>query len=181
MEINSKICTGCKQDTPFSEFTTAKLGKFGLRAKCKSCRAIEAVEHNSTRKEQIAAHGKKYRLEKAEQISAQRAIHSLEKKEEIAKYGKKWRLANPGKVNARTAKRRARKLQATPKWNTEEDYKKIEEFYIEAARLTKETGIPHEVDHIEPLQGDDVCGLHVPGNLRVIQRSPNRRKSNKRI
>ena len=37
----------------------------------------------------------------------------------------------------------------------------------------------NEVDHIIPLQGQFVSGLHVPENLRVIPRSINRSKRNK--
>ena len=179
METNSKICTGCKEDKSFSEYTKAKLGKYGLRSKCVSCRAKEAVKHNSTRKEQVSARGKRYRVNKKEQISAQRAIHTANNKERLSAYQKQWRKDNPGKTNARTAKRRAAKLQATPKCLTKDHWKQIEAFYIEAARLTKVTGTPHEVDHIIPLQGIDVRGLHVPWNLRIVTRSVNRRKSRK--
>jgi hypothetical protein len=49
--------------------------------------------------------------------------------------------------------------------------------YAEAKRLSEETGIPHEVDHIIPLRGKLVSGLHVIANLRVVTRSENRRKS----
>lgn len=45
--------------------------------------------------------------------------------------------------------------------------------------MTRETGIAHEVDHIYPLQGRNVCGLHVETNLRVITRSANRKKNNR--
>lgn len=181
MEIKTKICAGCKKDKEFSEFTKAKLGKYGLRSKCRLCRAVEAIDHNSTRKKEISDRGKRYRDEKREQISIQRAIHTAANKERLAAYQADYRKANPGKVNARTAKRRAAKLKATPPWTTKEQFKEMEALYIEAARLTKETGIPYEVDHIEPLQSKEICGLHVLSNLRIIQRSPNRRKSNKRI
>jgi len=174
-----KTCIGCKQNKTLDDFGKEKHGKDGLRSKCRSCRAIEAVIYNSTRKEQISAHGKKYRKEKKEQISAQRAIHSREKAKEIAVYEKAWRLANPGKINAKTARRRAAKLRATPPWLTKKHWKLIEDKYVEAAKLTKETGIPHEVDHIVPLQGINVRGLHVPWNLRVVTRPINRRKSRK--
>ena len=179
MEINSKICTKCKEERPFSEYTKAKLGKFGLRSKCKTCRAAEAVLYNSTHKESVSSHGKKYREEKAVQISIQRAIHTELNKERLAEYQKQWRLANPGKTNARTARRRAARHNAIPKGLTKEHHREMEAKYIEAIRLTKETGIPHEVDHIEPVMGKDRKGLHVPWNLRVITRSENRKKSRK--
>ncbi len=51
--------------------------------------------------------------------------------------------------------------------------------YEEAQRLTKETGIPHEVDHDLPLNGKYVSGLHVFENLRVVTRNQNRTKSNR--
>ena len=74
------------------------------------------------------------------------------------------------------AKRRAAKLKRTPSWLTDKDWKDIKEFYVEADRLTKETGVPHHVDHIIPLQGEFVSGLHVPSNLQVITASENSSK-----
>lgn len=181
MEINSKICTGCKQDLPFNEFTKSKLGKFGLRAKCKTCRAKEAVEYNSTHQEQVSARGKRYRKEKGGQISVQRAEYNLLNKGRFTEYRKQWAKDNPGKVNAKTARRRAARRRAIPKWLTKDHHLEMVVMYEEAARLTKETGIPHEVDHIVPLQGKEVSGLHVPWNLRIITRTENRHKSRKII
>jgi len=92
---------------------------------------------------------------------------------------KAYRKANPGKINAKTALRRARKLQATPKWLTKEQKKEIQKFYIEAAEITKETGISYEVDHIMPLKGKISSGLHVPWNLQILTKSENGSKSNR--
>ena len=72
-------------------------------------------------------------------------------------------------------KRKASLIQRTPKWA---DIEKIKAFYIELERLTKETGILHEVDHIIPLQGKFVSGLHVHNNLQILTRSENRSKGN---
>jgi hypothetical protein len=73
-----------------------------------------------------------------------------------------------GKKNSYKAKYRAAKLQATPTCLTEQSFEKIREFYTEAARITKETGISHHVDHMEPLRGKEICGLHVPWNLQIL-------------
>ena len=63
--------------------------------------------------------------------------------------------------------------QATPVWV---DLDAIEEFYRAAMQLTLDTGVEHEVDHIVPLNGKKVCGLHVAYNLQVITRKANRQK-----
>lgn len=76
------------------------------------------------------------------------------------------------------AKRRAAKLSATPPWLSPVDLVEIEGIYNHAQVLTEITGSPHDVDHIVPLQGKNVCGLHVPWNLQAIPASINRSKSN---
>lgn len=82
-------------------------------------------------------------------------------------------------VNAYSAKKRASKLLATPKWLTINQLSDIKDFYFAAKQLELETGIKYHVDHVVPLQGKNVCGLHVPWNLQVIPASDNVRKSNK--
>jgi hypothetical protein len=52
----------------------------------------------------------------------------------------------------------------------------IKRFYDEARRLTRETGVPHEVDHLYPISSRVVCGLHVPENLRITTKRENARK-----
>lgn len=59
---------------------------------------------------------------------------------------------------------------AMPEWVKVDD---IRPFYERAKRLTLETGVTYEVDHIVPLRGKYVCGLHVPANLRVITKTEN--------
>jgi len=90
--------------------------------------------------------------------------------------GKKWRQRNPDRVRAYSAKRRAVKNHATPPWA---DHAAINSIYTEALRLQKETGIPHHVDHIYPLNSPYMCGLHVPENLQILTGSENCSKSNR--
>lgn len=65
---------------------------------------------------------------------------------------------------------------ATPRWV---DHNKIILIYAESKRITTETGIQHHVDHIIPIQGKLVCGLHVHTNLRIIEAVENLSKNNK--
>ena len=71
--------------------------------------------------------------------------------------------------------RRARLQQASPAWVNKTA---IYAIYAEAARLKKLTGINYHVDHIVPLRGKTVCGLHVPWNLQILKAVDNIRKSN---
>ena len=67
-----------------------------------------------------------------------------------------------------------RKLCAPP-WR---DRQKIKEIY-ERRDILNEAGGTYHVDHIIPIQGGKVCGLHVHDNLQVLKASENLRKSNK--
>ena len=78
--------------------------------------------------------------------------------------------------NTHNAKRRAGKLNATPKWANQEA---IREIYAESERLSRETGVRHHVDHCVPLNGYSVCGLHVETNLRPLPARENIRKGNR--
>lgn len=92
-----------------------------------------------------------------------------------------FRLANKGLINSYTGKRRAARIQRIPQWLSSDDKFLIEEIYSLAALRTKCTGVPHHVDHIIPLRGKTVSGLHVPQNLQVILGSENSRKGNRVI
>ncbi|MBR8303725.1 hypothetical protein KDW49_23730 [Burkholderia dolosa] len=65
------------------------------------------------------------------------------------------------------ARRRARERRATPPWLSPLQRTMIAILYAQAETLTRDTGVLHVVDHIVPLDGKLVCGLHVPWNMRV--------------
>jgi hypothetical protein len=90
--------------------------------------------------------------------------------------GKAWRTENKARLVVKTRKRQAHVARATPPWA---DPVAILAIYQQAERQTKETGERHEVDHVIPLQGKNVCGLHVETNLRVIPAALNRSKGHK--
>ena len=80
--------------------------------------------------------------------------------------------------NANYTKRRAAKIQRTPKWLSENDLKVINGFYCIAQMLTKVNNESWHVDHIIPLQAKLVSGLHVPKNLQLIRGIENETKRN---
>lgn len=77
--------------------------------------------------------------------------------------------------NARIRYYKLKRKRATPGWA---DYDKIMEIYRKAKEMTDETGIIYEVDHIIPLNGKNVCGLHVENNLQILTQEENRLKFN---
>lgn len=86
---------------------------------------------------------------------------------------RKWDRSNPSKVKTK----KSRIGRATPEWV---DYAEIDEIYFQAHLLSQSTGMPHVVDHIEPLYGKTCCGLNVPWNLQALPAHLNREKSNSR-
>ncbi len=110
-------------------------------------------------------------------------------RERVAAKARRWRMANPERSkaidaqykernrDAYRARHNARRHRERALWHGEN----IKPFYESARRITACLGIPHEVDHIMPLQGETVSGLHVPENLRVIPKAVNRSKSNRMV
>jgi 5-methylcytosine-specific restriction endonuclease McrA len=90
----------------------------------------------------------------------------------------RWQKNNPGKSNANNRLQQLKKLNRTPSWLSKEDKVFIRCYYQLAAMRSRESGEAWHVDHIVPLSGDNVSGLHVPWNLRVIPAIVNLQKSN---
>jgi 5-methylcytosine-specific restriction endonuclease McrA len=91
---------------------------------------------------------------------------------------KEWALKYPEKVLEQSARKRATKLLRMPVWSDKEQIKRI---YEVALRKSNIEGRKYHVDHIIPLRGKLVSGLHIPSNLQVILESENLAKSNQFI
>ena len=87
-----------------------------------------------------------------------------------------YKQANRARIAEQTVARQERTRQATPLWANRDS---ILLKYKERQRMTAITGVLHHVDHKIPLQGENVCGLHVAANLRVIPARDNLSKNNK--
>ena len=100
-------------------------------------------------------------------------------KEKLCNRSKNWQKRNPNIMREIRSRRRASKLKAVPPWVSKEHKCQIRDIYKQCAKLTKQTGIQHHVDHIIPLQSNLVCGLHVPWNLQILTAEENMKKHNK--
>lgn len=125
-------------------------------------------------------------LKKKAYDKANRALFSIrekakrnENREGYLAYLKAYRAKNKAFRTANQIARQAAKIKRTPPWLTSLHKEQIKIFYKAASDLTKEFGIRMDVDHIIPLQGKNVSGLHVPWNLQVISHIDNMAKGNR--
>ena len=174
--MSDLLCKKCGETKPAKEFKPDERYKRGFTSWCHERhreRNREWYKANKDKQNKKAVKWRRNNLEKARETS--REFHRRNKEKRAASHAD-WAKRNRDKRNASVAKRKAAKLQATPGWV---DWKKVRAIYREARRISDFTGVPHHVDHIVPLQGESVCGLHCETNLQIIPASQNCAKFNK--
>lgn len=119
---------------------------------------------------------KRYYLANREEKIRSAVELGRKKPAERFQYQRKWIEKNKHKRAMYNLSRRTAVVVATPAWV---DSEKIVALYQEAQRMTVETGIRHSVDHVIPLKGKTVCGLHVHHNMEVIPYVDNCKKGNR--
>ena len=154
---------------------------------CVECLKLEWQRGNETRAEYFKAYNKSEAGQKAkreyyeknkEAVIERAQARTAERKQA---YRRAHKQANPDLYKELVSLRRRRFRQATPKWLSAEQKLEIRLKYRLAIELSRRTGVRHAVDHVVPLQGENVCGLHVPWNLEVITQDENLKKSNKLV
>ena len=150
--ISSKKCTRCLYIKSTSEFYTSD--RDGFSSMCKDCESNKHKEHYVENKEAINIRNKTY---------------NLNNKEQAAETSNKYYQTHQAESKARNIKYKLNKYLATPKWA---DMVKMNIIYA-----NREEG--EHVDHIIPLQGDIVCGLHWEHNLQYLTSEQNISKGNK--
>lgn len=127
-------------------------------------------------KEKVLATAARYRAANLAKERIDRKAHYERNKARVAEVCRAYRQANAGKVAAWQKAYQTKKLRALPRWA---DLDKMAEIYETSAWLTKTSGEPWHVDHIVPLQGKTVSGLHCEANLALLPASENITKSNR--
>lgn len=161
---------------------------------CRHGHVAERLTSSGECSECFTKRDKKRRTENAEKIKARdRELYAANREKRVksaAEYRKrnpdaakaaqkKWCLENRHKKTANENARRSAKIQATPVWLSDKDKKHIEMFYSMAKKLRELSGIALAVDHMVPLKGKNITGLHVPWNLCIIGKRENSAKGNK--
>lgn len=176
-----KKCTKCGVVKTLDCFYGNSKG--GLLPRCKTCHLIQCAESRRKNPDYIRRWKEKnpdawsnwykaHAQERRDKFKAYREIN----KESVAKRLAEWTKKNSDRVNARVAARQIQKHRAIPKW-ANRCY--MADMYTIAKLVTEFTGIRHEVDHIVPLKGAIVSGLHWEGNLQVLPKVQNISKLNR--
>ena len=179
------------QSTGATHYFTGLPCKYGhiaprkTKGVCVECLKVEWIKSNESRTEYFKQYNRREEVKdkknewyeaNKEQVMNAAKIRPIEIKRENQKA---WKERNTTWVRADTKARRRKHREATPKWLTKKEKAEIRQLYQIAIIMSKTTGEQYVVDHIVPLRGNDVCGLHVPWNLRVITQEENLKKSNK--
>jgi hypothetical protein len=129
--------------------------------------------------EKWAEQSKRY-VEKYPGSSTARAIKwKKNNPERAAEVSRNTRVKHKIRVMTNKAAYRAGKSQRVPAWLTDFDKLKIKCIYSIAAMLTRENKEQWHVDHVIPLHGKNVSGLHTPSNLWFVRGEENHLKNNK--
>ena len=161
-----RTCTECNLSKSPEHFHKKSSSKDGLRSKCKVCIVDRSKSYYSRNKDKVRASNIKWN--KANPI----AYKAMKKRAQLVQIAS-------GNNAAKVARRRAIQLEATPAWLTEEQKADITAMYKLAKKFEKLCNVRYHVDHIVPLAGKDVRGLHVPWNLQILPASINIAKGNR--
>lgn len=189
-----KICKTCKSEKSLIDFGKSKRHKDGLLSSCKECtrkkrsdyfkKNPEAFSKKRNREKQwkldnperVKINDQKYRNKNKEAIDKRHRNYVKNNPDKIKKAKKHYEIRNPEVRAEIKTRRRAAERLCVPEWSEKE---KIRVIYQKAKWLSELTGLTYHVDHIIPIQGKDVCGLHVWSNLQILEASINCSKQDK--
>lgn len=172
--LTAKICSSCKEEKLLSLFSKNKSTKDGFKYSCKVCISKYYLKNKDLEKQKRKLN---YQQNKSQYIERAK-IWKANNPEKVAADRKQWNNKNKFLKAYYTSTRRAIQTQATPSWA---NLKKIKQIFKDARTKSLETGIKYTVDHIIPLHGKLVSGLHVENNLRLLPYKENCKKGNKYV
>jgi hypothetical protein len=189
-----KLCIICKTEKSLSEFYKKVTAKDGYTSDCKDCRKVRSLKkhyaNHEAGKERLRQSYEKrkatnpnlsaelYAKHREKDLERSKLAYQANAEDRKAKQ-RLWSKTNRGTANALAKRYKLKKVNATPAWLSESQLLHIKCKYQLAAMLNIHGVEAWHVDHIVPIRGKDVCGLHVPWNLRVIPAKENMTKGNR--
>ena len=174
----NKTCACCKLELPIENFSKSSTRKSGLHCYCKPCENEKSRAQYAKHKARKDAQNKRWYEQNKESRRLTQYAWVNENRDKMSEINKRNHKKYPWKSNAKAMKRNAAKIKATPIWANQT---RIQCYYSLAAMFNKNTEQKWHVDHIVPLRGKNVCGLHVDYNLRVIPAIENMKKGNRYV
>lgn len=158
-----KICSKCHIEKPFSQFHKRNTRPCGYVSHCIECKAIARKNHYSLNQDKELVMNRKWKEENYESILEYAKNYKTEHREHFTML-----------ENIRRSKQVSSSILNGDEWN---DFVNEEIYELRKIR-SDETKIEWHVDHIVPLQGKNVSGLHVWYNLQLLPAKMNLQKSN---
>lgn len=207
--MDTKKCSRCGEVKPLFDFQKRAGAADGHRGACRLCENKRKAEWAKENPDSIKASKKKqfdkdpdlFRKRSAERIAKRRAadpdraraygrevywrdperhrkialLHRERNIERARERDRRWAKENPGLNRAKASKPR----KQTPASLDKQHKQDIKFAYMCCVAWSAVTGVEHHVDHIIPLRGKTVSGLHVPWNLQILPAAENLRKGNR--
>lgn len=143
--------------------------RYAVGASCVTCCLQRSTQWQHDNPETSRQHWTNWRERNLDQ-ARQATLNWYYQNPEVASSNRqRWNKANPERHRQYASKRRAAKLDRTPPWA---DLEAIKQFYIDCPK-------DMQVDHVVPLQGKLISGLHVLANLQYLTPAENMSKGNR--
>jgi hypothetical protein len=182
MESSSKKCNGCLEIKDLEKFGKDKTKKDGRSTQCRECRRKAELAYNAKNREKRKLYAEKYREENRELVNQNQKDYYKRNKSKVLKSAQVYRENNLPSILNRNKLRKAHQRNLFKNLNKKQQSSVLEIYQLREdlslASLAAGSSTIYHVDHIIPLNGDRVSGLHVPSNLQLLPAKENMMKSN---
>lgn len=179
---STKKCRDCKKNRKLAKFPERnnrcvdcrlKYNRLYRKINKKRINKQKAAYRNGRGRVGTLLRQRAYRERHYEKLLQKKREYNEKNRAKVNAGNKRYRKTKKGRlaIRAMVQNRRAVKRRAVPKWA---DLKKVREIYLNCPE-------GYHVDHIVPLRGKIVCGLHVENNLQYLLIKDNLRKGNRLI
>lgn len=162
------VCRECHIEKPINSFYL-RTDSNTYRTNCIVCYQIKNSKNQKARKSQKQKYDAERYAENAEKVKSRTRLKRQLDGDQVRKMERAYYRNNPGPYKANAARRKAALLKRTPNWAKLEA---IKEFYSNCPE-------GFHVDHVIPLQGKDISGLHILSNLQYLPAEDNLKKGNR--